>query len=161
MNKMLMKSTTYDERLRSNWEWCQAYFNRKTEQFKIYDWKLKLNRAKTSIGVTNYATKYVGISAHFLRGPSCGERDMRDAILHELAHVIAGSKAKHGEEWKRIAEKIGCSANVRGNMDMPHANYLVECEFKCQSVTYFKVPNVSNKLCGKCRKGKLLVKSLN
>ncbi len=159
---MLMKSTTYEDRLRSNWEWCQAYFNRKTEQFKITGWKLKLNKAKTSIGVTNYNTKTVGISAHFLRGPSCDENEMRDAILHELAHVLAGPQAKHGEVWKNIAEKIGCSAKVTGKMDKPHANYVLECEYKCQSITYFNLPKVPhNALCGKCKKGKFVVKKLH
>jgi predicted SprT family Zn-dependent metalloprotease len=35
---------------------------------------------------------------------------IRNTILHEIAHALNGpSKAPHGVEWKRIAERIGAS----------------------------------------------------
>lgn len=35
------------------------------------------------------------------------EEEVRDIILHEIAHAIAGHKAGHGYEWKRVARRIG------------------------------------------------------
>lgn len=40
---------------------------------------------------------------------------LRDTVLHEIAHAIAGHKAGHGPAWKAIARKVGarpvrCSA---------------------------------------------------
>jgi plasmid stabilization system protein ParE len=34
---------------------------------------------------------------------------VRDTILHEVAHALAGPKAKHGPVWREVAVRIGCS----------------------------------------------------
>lgn len=33
--------------------------------------------------------------------------ELRDTILHEIAHAIAGIKAGHGPVWRAVARKIG------------------------------------------------------
>lgn len=33
--------------------------------------------------------------------------DIRDTILHEIAHAIAGNENGHNEYWKSIAKDIG------------------------------------------------------
>jgi predicted SprT family Zn-dependent metalloprotease len=43
--------------------------------------------------------------------------EVRDTVLHELAHALAGKAAGHGPHWKAICLKIGarplrCGANV-------------------------------------------------
>ena len=32
---------------------------------------------------------------------------MHQTLLHEVAHALAGPKAGHGPEWKRIAAELG------------------------------------------------------
>jgi len=34
--------------------------------------------------------------------------EVRDAILHEIAHALAPRKAGHGAQWKGYAKAIGC-----------------------------------------------------
>jgi predicted SprT family Zn-dependent metalloprotease len=35
------------------------------------------------------------------------EDEIRDVILHEIAHALAGHKAGHGPVWKAAARKVG------------------------------------------------------
>jgi hypothetical protein len=37
------------------------------------------------------------------------EREVRDTILHEIAHALAPPGAGHGAKWQAVALSIGCS----------------------------------------------------
>ena len=36
--------------------------------------------------------------------------EIRDTVLHEIAHALAGPKHHHDSHWKEIAKRIGCTA---------------------------------------------------
>lgn len=36
-----------------------------------------------------------------------GEAEVRETILHEIAHALAGPRAGHGARWREIAHRIG------------------------------------------------------
>lgn len=36
--------------------------------------------------------------------------DLRNTVTHEAAHVVAGIKAKHGPEWRRVHRSMGGTA---------------------------------------------------
>jgi hypothetical protein len=55
---------------------------------------------------TNFTQRTITLDLLLLERP---EGEIREAILHEIAHVLAGHKAGHGERWSRTAEKIGVS----------------------------------------------------
>lgn len=42
-----------------------------------------------------------------------------DTILHEIAHAIAGPRARHGAEWKAVARSLGCSTKATSNAKIP------------------------------------------
>ena len=42
------------------------------------------------------------------------EAEIRDTILHEIAHALAGPEARHGARWKAIARRI--DATPRANV---------------------------------------------
>jgi len=151
-----MNNSTYEDRLERNWKWCQEYFDRKSKQFKLEGWKIKLNGAKTSLGICYYNDKSIRISKHFLRGPTCTESKMRDTVLHEIAHALAGPKTGHGKKWKEMAKQIGCSAKTCATMDLPEAKYLMYCPNNCFQQTYYRKPNVNNRCCIKCRSTPIL-----
>jgi predicted SprT family Zn-dependent metalloprotease len=151
--------STYEERLAKNWKWCQAYFKRKTEQFKIVGWTMALDHAKKRLGQTDYNKKRITLSKHFLRGPSCTQIKMRNTILHELAHVLVGSSNGHNKKWKDMALKIGCDGKVCSSMDLPDAKWMMVCPGKCFQQGYFRKPKIENKICAKC-KGKPILKQL-
>lgn len=45
---------------------------------------------------------------------SCDQ--LRDTLLHEIAHVIAGLGTGHGPVWLEAARRLGCSGNRLHNM---------------------------------------------
>ena len=147
---MLLKSTTYDERLEKNWKWCKTYFDRKVKEFNLIGWTIDIDHATRRLGLCNYNKKKITISYHLLRGPSCDEKQMRNTVLHELAHAIVGPNHNHDETWKKMALRIGCDAKRCGSMDLVEATYILECPKKCFSRGYYRRPKTDNKICMKC-----------
>ena len=143
--------STYEERLSKNWKWCKNYFDRKSKEFKLIGWNIAIDHAMKRLGCCNYNKKLITVSKHFLRGPTCTEGKIRNTVLHEIAHVLAGSSQGHNNKWKNIALKIGCDAKVCASMDLPDAKWLMICPKNCFKVGYFRKPKIENKLCAKCK----------
>lgn len=137
------------ERYLKNLEWAKAYWARKTQEFKIVGWSFGVNHAKTSLAMTNYTDKKVVVSSYLLRGHSLTK--IRNAILHEIAHIFAGHKNGHNAKWKAIALKIGCDGEICGTMSQVPANYLMFCPKGCFKIEYYRRPKLDNKLCAKCK----------
>ena len=148
---MMLKSTSYDERLEKNWKWCQTYFARKSKEFKLDHWTIAMDRPKTRLAQCDYNMKKITVSFHLLRGPTCDEKKMRNTILHELAHAIVGPNNGHGEVWQKMALRIGCDGKRCSSMDVVNASYVYECPKKCFSQTYHRRPKTENKICKKCK----------
>jgi predicted SprT family Zn-dependent metalloprotease len=61
------------------------------------------------------------------------ERLVRDTVLHEIAHAIAGYDAGHGELWIRVAKFIGAQPTSTDGASEVHAlhatmfKYMVLC----------------------------------
>lgn len=78
---------------------------------------------------------YLELSTHMLRHVSWEQ--VTDTILHEIAHIIAGPKAGHGTEWKRVAARIGATPQTCTKALPPEAyKYQAECT-RCGHVTGF------------------------
>lgn len=71
-------------------------------------WKFDWDRANRRFGVTIYSTRTIRLSAPLTELGD--EAQVRNTILHEIAHVLAGHKAGHGPEWRARARAIGCDA---------------------------------------------------
>jgi hypothetical protein len=55
----------------------------------------------------------IGLNVDLLIGGN--ERPLLDTMLHEMAHVeawIVHAHRGHGEEWERIAQRVGCEVNA-------------------------------------------------
>jgi predicted SprT family Zn-dependent metalloprotease len=75
----------------------------------------KWNRGKRMLGcvratrnrITGEVTiKSLELSREFVRNND--EAAVRDTILHEIAHVLAGPQAKHGPAWQAQCIRLGC-----------------------------------------------------
>ena len=153
---MLLKSTTYDQRLEKNWKWANEYFYRKTKDFGLESWVLGMDNKKTCLGMCLFGQRKISLSSHFLRGPTCDEKQIRNTILHEMAHALVGPEHNHDAVWKKMALKIGCDGKVKSPMDRPDATYVLECKNKCFSQTYYRRPKLTNKVCAKCGSAPIL-----
>ena len=94
-------------------------------------WSFAFDGAKRRCGVCNYNTRTISISRHFVQAN--GEAEVRDTILHEIAHALVGPKADaHGSAWKLQAMRVGarperCATNVV----MPEGNVEGVCAEWC------------------------------
>lgn len=78
----------------------------------IPEYSFKWNRRKKTYGLCSYRTKTIQLSTFLTK--SCPEEQVRDTILHEIAHAIAGYEAGHGPKWKAVARQIGAAPKARG-----------------------------------------------
>lgn len=69
-------------------------------------WKPKLNsRASRRLGACHYRNKTLDISVWHVDNGT--DEAIKDTMLHEIAHAIAGHAAGHGPEWKAVCVRIG------------------------------------------------------
>lgn len=83
----------------------------------VAGWTFKFDNAVRRGGACHYKTKHISVSRKLV--PMWSEEEVRDTILHEVAHAMAGHAAGHGPQWRRIATSIGCTG------DRTHSNVTV------------------------------------
>lgn len=125
--------------------------------------KLELSGTKRALGQCvsrGNVAHTIRLSRHWMA--HIPEAEIRDTILHEIAHAIAGHKAGHGWEWKAVCRRIG--ANPNRIADLPQdmvlelkekiANYKAVCT-KCASTHLFyrltEKWRQGKYVCAKCR----------
>jgi predicted SprT family Zn-dependent metalloprotease len=98
--------------------------------FKLDGWKLAFDNAKRRCGSTVYPTKTITLSRHFVR--LNGEADVRETLLHEIAHAVAGPAAGHGRVWQGIARQLGAKPErCATGVEMPKGNVVGTCAPDC------------------------------
>lgn len=91
-------------------------------------WTFKIDRAKARCGCCMFGPNVISISKFYIQGRRVTSRDVRNTVLHEIAHALAGPDAGHGPEWKAIAQEIGCDG-TRLNMKWTGEprRYVISC----------------------------------
>jgi predicted SprT family Zn-dependent metalloprotease len=88
-------------------------------------WQFAFNRRKRALGLCRYTERRIELSMHFASAHD--EPEVRDVILHEIAHAIAGHKAAHGPRWKSICQAIGARPERCGTAKMPPGSWQAVC----------------------------------
>ncbi|WP_371683697.1 SprT-like domain-containing protein [Flaviflexus sp.] len=83
------------------------------------DWDFKWDRAKKRAGQTNFTTRTVTLSGHLTK--LCTEEQVRQTVLHEIAHVLVGPGHGHGPVWQKKAKEIGADPKRSTGPDFPKA----------------------------------------
>lgn len=93
----------------------------------LADWSFAWNRRKRSLGLCRYAEKRIELSLHFVAANPL--EPVRETILHEIAHALAGEDAGHGPAWKAICRRIGCKPERcdNGSAIMPSGHWAAQC----------------------------------
>jgi predicted SprT family Zn-dependent metalloprotease len=94
-------------------------------------WRMALTRGKHTVGSTNYSTRVISISAAVL--PFNTPAQVRELILHEIAHAMVGARRgeHHGEAWRRQAVALGCSGERHPEIVYPRGAWRVVCDRGC------------------------------
>lgn len=92
------------------------------------DWHFKFDHAKSRMGRCYYPGKIISMSAALVALNT--ETDVRDVVLHEIAHALVGPSHHHDWIWRIKAREIGArpercyhSAIIR-----PKAKHKATCE---------------------------------
>lgn len=77
----------------------------------LHGWKVKLDRSVKRAGYCDYRLRVISLSHPLTE--LWPEHQVRDTVLHEIAHALAGPAAGHGPEWVRLALSIGCNGDAK------------------------------------------------
>ncbi len=80
-------------------------------------WTVTTDRAKTRAGVCRFASRTISLSAPLTRLHA--EAEVRDTILHEIAHALVGPAHGHDAVWRAKAMAIGCSGERTVSTEAP------------------------------------------
>jgi predicted SprT family Zn-dependent metalloprotease len=90
------------------------------------DWSFQLNRSKVNLGLCRYGPKVIELSAYFIEQNPWDA--VRDTLLHEIAHAIAGRAAGHGPLWKAVCLRIGAKPErLSHEVVMPTGHWRATC----------------------------------
>lgn len=77
------------------------------DEHGLSGWTVAYDAAKRRAGVCDFGRRRIGLSAPLTRLHD--EAQVRDTILHEIAHALAGPRHGHDAHWRSIALRLGCS----------------------------------------------------
>ncbi len=77
----------------------------------LEQWTLAFVESRRRLGDCWYDHQLIRIARHHaIEHP---EPEIRDTVLHEIAHALAGHAAGHGPVWKAIARRIGATPRAK------------------------------------------------
>jgi predicted SprT family Zn-dependent metalloprotease len=77
------------------------------DEHGLEGWQVAFDGARRRAGVCRFEERVIGLSAPITKVH--GEPEVRDTVLHEIAHALVGPEHRHDEVWRRTAQSIGCS----------------------------------------------------
>ena len=118
----------------------------------ITGWRFEFDNSKRRFGVCKYRPKVIGLSLPLTLLND--EERVKNTILHEIAHALAGHAAHHGWQWVRIAREIGCDGRrcyETEKVSRPKGNFEAVCKVCGHVHIKYKTPKVGRAVsCGKC-----------
>ena len=118
----------------------------------LNSWNFKFDSAKTRFGLCNFKTKTISLSKVLVELNN--EKEVKDTILHEIAHALVGVDNNHNKIWKETAKSIGCSGErlYSNKVIEPKPVLIRYCETCGKESKYYK-KNYGKKIsCGHCSK---------
>lgn len=87
------------------------------DEHGLHEWRLLGDDAKRRAGACRYGTRTISLSRPLTHLHD--ETEVRETVLHEIAHALAGPAAGHGPQWQSIATAIGSTGARCVDADAP------------------------------------------
>jgi len=84
---------------------CERMARNLMDVHGLSDWAFKWGNARSQIGATDHQRRTIRLSRAFAE--LWGPEGMRDTVLHEIAHALAGTDHGHDSTWRAICRRIG------------------------------------------------------
>lgn len=111
-------------------------------------WTFEFDNASARGGVCRYRTKTISLSRKLV--PMWSESEVRDTVLHEIAHALVGPGNGHGPVWRRQARAIGCTGQRTHDSETAPAPYALRCPTHGEVAKRYRRTGTPY-LCAKCR----------
>jgi len=96
-------------------------------------WRFELDGATRRFGLCDFERKTISLSRRLTLLNDAGE--IRNTILHEIAHALLPPKTGHSRAWRELAISIGCDGNRLHSAAMP-AKWVATCPACGRQVQY-------------------------
>ena len=120
-------------------------------------WRFSFDRAKRRAGSCKFSKKEITIAKAYAEQQEGIE--IRNTILHEIAHALVGSQHGHSQIWRKKAKEIGCDASRCHHIVFSKPKYVLTCYNRCFEVSRYRVNQsfMQSKICSKCNSNLLLI----
>jgi predicted SprT family Zn-dependent metalloprotease len=101
----------------------------------LYDWQGRIKRFKQSLAKCYFDPKVIALSSYFVEQMPVSE--VKDVILHEIAHALMGKGSGHRRPWKQKCIEVGCKPEriYKGESIKVPYKWKITC-VKCGEVIY-------------------------
>jgi predicted SprT family Zn-dependent metalloprotease len=89
-------------------------------------WRFRFNRCKTALGLCVHHRRTIELSIYLVERTNPLD-EIRDTILHEIAHALVGPRHGHDAVWRRKCRQIGARPMRCGHANMPEGCWQARC----------------------------------
>lgn len=91
----------------------------------LHGWRFGFNRRKRTLGLCRHGVRTIELSIYFTDRNA--PEEIRDTILHEIAHALVGPEHGHDAVWKAKCREVGARPERCGQADMPAGRWQARC----------------------------------
>ncbi|MDX5318813.1 MAG: SprT-like domain-containing protein [Actinomycetes bacterium] len=117
-------------------------------QHGVGDWQLGWDNARTRAGMCRFGTRTISLSRHLM--VLYEPEQVREVVLHEIAHALVGPQHNHDSVWRAKAREIGSSGAraLPADSPRPPAPWVGRCPLGHEFHRYKRPPAQSS--CSRC-----------
>ena len=103
----------------------------------IPKWSYHFTKSKTIAGSCNFTKSRIEISNHYIFSETITHKDIKNTILHEIAHALTYGH-NHDKVWKEKCIEIGGKGNIYCEKVFKKPTYVYGCGDGCEIPRYRK-----------------------